>query len=129
MVQTLFALFLCLSAFGQSAAVLEKKIQDDPDNISARVRLAEVRLNEGQYPKAIELLNSYTDLLNGAGFRALAFAYSSLKKYDDEVRVLSIIAKKEDENHEWHMLLGQAYLKQSSLYANSDQEKTNACSL
>ena len=121
--RALVCFLISFSAFAQSAAVLEKKIQEDPDNIAARVKLAEVRLNEGQYAKAAELLNSYTDQLNSAGFRALAFAYSSLKKYDDEVRVLSIIAKKEEDNHEWHMLLGQAYIKQAAAFINSDQEK------
>jgi tetratricopeptide (TPR) repeat protein len=119
----LVALFFSLSAFAQSAAVLEKKIQGNPDNIAARVKLAEVHLNEGQFAKAAELLDPYTDQLPGSGFRALAFAYSSLKKYDDEVRVLSIIAKKEEDIHEWHMLLGQAYIKQSSINVNGDQEK------
>ncbi len=92
---------------------LEAKIQADPDNVGARTQLAEIHIAHGRFAKAAELLDSYTDQLAASGFRALAFSYSNLKKYEDEVRVLNVIAAKEEENHEWHMLLGQAYLKQA----------------
>lgn len=113
----------CGSAFAQTVDQLEQKLKTDPDNISARVKLAEIRLQEKDYPKATELLNEYTDQLPGAGFRALAFAYSAQKKFEDEVRVLSIIAKKEEENYEWPMLLAHAYLKQAATMKKEEYEK------
>lgn len=110
-------------ALAQDATVLEQKIKANPDNIVARVKLAEIRITEKNFAKATELLDAYTDQLPAAGFRALAFAYSSLKKFEDEVRVLSIIAKKEEENHEWHMLLAHAYLKQAAALDKKEMEK------
>ena len=106
----------------QTAAQLEKRLATNPDNIKARVKLAELRLQEERFKDAVDLLNAYTDQLTPAGFRALAFAYSSLNDYANEVRVLNIIAGKEEENHEWHMLLAQAYLKQASV-TSTDLEK------
>jgi tetratricopeptide (TPR) repeat protein len=115
---------LSFSAFAQqSAEQLEKKIKTDPDNVVARVKLAEIRIHEKNYAKAVELLDAYTDQLSHAGFRALAFGYSNLKRYEDEVRVLNIIAKKDEENHEWHMLLAHAYLKQAAPLGDKDFDK------
>lgn len=109
-----FILIHTIAGAAPSVEQLEKQIQLDPDNIKVRTQLAEIHVAKGQFDKATELLNAYTDQLTAAGFRALAFSYSNLKKYEDEVRVLNIVASKDEENHEWHMLLGQAYLKQAS---------------
>lgn len=121
----LLLLIIAISSNGwaesPTAAMLERKLSAQPENIPARTQLAEIRIAEKNYAKAAELLNSYTDQLTPGGFRALAFAYSNLKKYDDEVRVLNIIAAKEEENYEWHMLLAQAYLKQAG--ATPDPER------
>ena len=123
MVKTLIIFLFSINAFAQSVDVLEKKIKDDPDNMSPRIKLAEVWIEQEKFDKAVELLNAYTDQLNSAGFRALAFAYSGLKKYEDEVRILTIIMKKEEENYQWRMLLAQAYLKQAAAVPKSDMEK------
>lgn len=119
----IIALFLSWSAYANTAVQLEEKIKADPDNVSARVKLAEIRIEEKQFEKAAELLDAYTDLLSNAGFRALAFAYSNLKRYEDEVRVLTIISKKDEENFEWRMLLGSAYLKQAASLKKDEMEK------
>lgn len=116
MARALLILFLCASAWSAppTPSQLEKKLASNPDHIPTRTQLAEFHIGARDYSKAAELLDPYTDQLTPAGFRALAFAYSSLKKYEDEVRVLNIVAAKEESNHEWFMLLGQAYLKQAA---------------
>jgi tetratricopeptide (TPR) repeat protein len=96
-----------------SVEQLEKIIQAKPDHITARVKLAEHRLGEGQYAAVVSLLNTYTDQLPGSGFRTLAFAYSSQNDFANEVRILKIAEAKDATNHEWQMLLGQAYIKSS----------------
>jgi len=125
MARILIALFFSVSVFAQPVEQLEKKLKSDPDHVATRVKLAEIRISEGKFTEAVELLNAYTDLLSGAGFRTLAFAYSSLKRYEDEVRVLTMIAKKEDTNHEWPMLLAHAYLKQADSVSKAEFEKQN----
>lgn len=119
------ALFFSCYAHAQTAGTLESKIKSDPDNVGARVKLAEIRLAEKKFAEAADLLNAYTDQLGGGGFRTLAYAYSEQKKYEDEVRVLSIIAKREENNHEWPMLLAQAYLKQADSVPKGEFERQN----
>ncbi len=108
-------ILLCTNAWaaGPTQAQLEKRLASDPDNVAFRTQLAEIHVAGRQFAKAAELLDPYTDQLTPAGFRALAFAYSNMKKYEDEVRVLNIIAAKEEQNHEWFLLLAHAYLKQA----------------
>lgn len=109
-------------AHADSVGLLEQKLNSNPNDIVSRVKLAEVHLNNNEFQKTVDLLNAYTDQLPKSGFRVLAFAYSNLKKFDDEVRVLNIITARDEENHEWHMLLGQAYLKQAASLKNVNDE-------
>lgn len=114
MVRVLISIFFSINTWAQgNSGLLESRLKTDPDNVSVRTQLAEIYIAAHRYAEAAKLLDPYTDQLSGSGFRALAFAYSSLKKYEDEVRVLNIIAAKEEDNHEWHMLLAHAYLKQA----------------
>ncbi|MGE4133450.1 MAG: tetratricopeptide repeat protein [Bdellovibrionales bacterium] len=107
---------------------LQKILADKPDNILARVQLAEIRLGEKKYGEVIELLNSYTDQLRGSGFRVLAFAYGSMGDHSNEVRVLKIVADKEPENFEWHLLLAQAHLKQAALISEPTESRNTITS-
>lgn len=104
----------CAISFAQTAPQLEAAIAKKPDDLRARVQLSALHSKDNRYDKVIELLNPYTDQLGSEGFLLLANAYSQKKDYANEVRVLSILSAREEENYKWHMLLGQAYIKQAS---------------
>ncbi len=117
-------LIFSLMAFAQTDAQLEKLIASNPDNVHARLRLAEIRLSQNKFKEVVELLNPYTDQLKGDGIRALAFAYSNLKDHANEVRVLTMMANRDEENYEWHMLLAHAYLKQANLTTDLERHES-----
>lgn len=120
MINTLFAVLLCMFATAQNASpVHEAELKRNPENIRARVQLARASFDSGQFEKVIELLNPYTDQLDANGFLMLAMSYSNKKDYANEVRVLSIVSANEEENFKWQMLLAQAYLKQAGLNPNA----------
>lgn len=99
----------------ESAAQLLTLVQRQPNNIKVREQAAAAFAGENQPNKVVELLNPYTDQLSTSGFFLLASSYSNAKDYANEVRVLKIIAQRNEENYQWHMLLGQAYIKQASI--------------
>jgi tetratricopeptide (TPR) repeat protein len=101
----------------KSGAQLESELAKNPRTLTLRVEAANAYTREGKPDKVIELLNSYTDQLDATGFMTLAAAYSNKKDFVNEVRIFTILSAKEDDNFRWHMLLGQAYMKQ----ANSSQ--------
>lgn len=113
------ALFAGLSSAGfaraESAAELSARLQKFPNNLKLREQTATAYAGENQSAKVIELLNPYTDQLSAQGFFLLASSYSNGKDYANEVRVLKIVAGQNDENYQWHMLLGQAFLKEASI--------------
>lgn len=115
-------LFASLS-FAQTVAQLDSALKKDPDNMKARLQLAGLHANENRPEKTIELLNPYTDQLDEKGFLLLASSYAKKKDYANEVRVLSFLMNKEEENFQWHMLLGQAYLKQANETADESRNK------
>ena len=89
--------------------------------VMAREQTAATFAAQNQPAKVIELLNPYTDQLSDGGFLNLASSYSNLKDYVNEVRVFKIISGRADENFQWHMLLGQAYLKQASITLDTEK--------
>lgn len=102
---------------GVNQAELQKKeaeLQKNPNSLRVRFETATEFAKANQFEKVIELLNSYTDQLDANAFLLLASSYSSLKDYVNEVRVLKILSDKQEKNFRWHMLLGQAYIKQAS---------------
>jgi len=111
----LFIFTLCglisLNAQGTPPSPLEQQLAKTPTSMRIRIQLADQYTKQNQFDKVIEILNSYTDQLDAGGFLLLASAYSKRKEFREEVRVLNILATKEDSNYRWQMLLGQAYLK------------------
>src|SRR5690349_14498812 len=101
MTKALLVLFLSCSAFAQSVSTLEADLQKHPEHLSARMQLGNIYLNQKQYDKVIESLNSYTDQLTSQGFLALAAAYSHKQDYLNEVRVLNLLALKEPNDFHW----------------------------
>jgi tetratricopeptide (TPR) repeat protein len=116
--------FIACAVFAQqSAPELELDLQKHPDRLSVRLQLANIYLAQKQFDRVIALLNPYTDQLTNQGFLALGNAYSNKQDYTNEVRVLGLLVAKEDDNFQWHMLLGEAYLKQASVQKPADYEK------
>lgn len=93
--------------------------QQISDEMEGRLKQAKTQFDGGKYDKVIELLNPYTDQLDGNGFMMLAMSYSNKKDFANEVRVLSIIANNEEENFKWQMLLGQGHLKLAAATTNT----------
>jgi predicted Zn-dependent protease len=123
MIHAVFILILSCTVFAQSALDLEADLQKHPDHLSARMQLGNIYLQQKNYDKVITLLNSYTDQLTDQGFLALSSAYSNRKDYVDEVRTLTLLVQKEPDDYHWHMLLGQAYLKQVSIQGDLAKKK------
>lgn len=121
MVNAILIFFFASSLFAQTVANWEADLKQHPDHMSIRLQLANTYLGEKRYDHVISLLNPYTDQLTDQGFLALANAYSSKKDYANEVRALNLLAQKHDDNYQWHMLLGQAYLKQASTQNTTTQ--------
>lgn len=121
MIATLLILFLNAPVQAQTAAAdkHEAELQRNPENLRARIQSARNHFQKGQFDKVIELLNPYTDQLDEGGFLVLALAYSNKKDYANEVRVLTIITAKDEDNYKWQMLLAQAFLKQAGAQPNS----------
>lgn len=107
----------------QSSEQLEMLIKKNPNNISARTRLARLFFDQNKPEKAIELLNPYTDQLKEEDFLLLALSYSRHKDFSNEVRVLNMLVSKDENNFRWHMLLGQAYLKQANEITEANRNR------
>lgn len=97
-----------------NAAQLQSELEKKPNNIRVRILLAKHHFASKNFSQIIVLLNAYTDQLNDEGFRLLAFSYDQQKDHANEVRILRLASEKDEENYEWKMLLGQAYLKQAN---------------
>lgn len=97
-----------------SGAQLEAQLAKRPDALRIRIEAANAYARERRPDKVIELLNPYTDQLNSNSFLLLASSYSAKNDYSNEIRILSLLSAKEDESYQWHMLLGQAYLKSAN---------------
>lgn len=123
MIHTLAILLISTLSFAQSASQLEATLAKKPNDIRTRVRLATIHAEENRPEKAIELLNPYTDQLDENGFLLLANSYAKMKDFANEVRTLNFLMNKDEENYRWHMLLGQAYLKQASETTNEDENR------
>jgi predicted Zn-dependent protease len=129
----IFLLALNLSCFAQTppaapspappsqATELEAKLAAKPEHMKTRLQLATIYAQEDKPDKVIALLNPYTDQMTSNGFLMLAGSYAKKKDFTNEVRVLNILAAKEDENFRWQMLLAQAYLKQAGETTNPER--------
>lgn len=84
------------------------------EQAATRFQQANDAMAEGKVDKVIELLNPYTDQLSQPGYLLLANAYSKKKDFVNEVRVLTLLTTKAEDNYQWHLLLAQAYLKQGN---------------
>ena len=100
--------------FAQTTAQLDAALKKKPEDLKVRIQLAGQYANENKPEKTIDLLNPYTDQLDEQAFLLLASSYSKRKDYANEVRTLTMLANKDEENFKWQMLLAQAYLKQAS---------------
>jgi len=123
MIKVAFIFIFCGAVFAQSQTDMEADLGKHPEHLSTRIQLANVYLTQKNFDHVIALLNPYTDQLPSQGFLALANAYSNKKKFDDEVRVLNLLIAKEPEDFHWHMLLGEAYLKEISQLSEGEFEK------
>lgn len=121
MIHALWLLVFSISCYAQSAADLEAQLKKKPESLRIRIELANVYASEGRADRVIELLNPYTDQLTSNGFILLASSYNSKNDYANEVRVLTLVSNREEENFQWHMLLAQAFVKQTSL-KNTDEK-------
>lgn len=117
----LISVFSCfLLAQANNQATLEAELKKKPDSLRLRMELANLHSRENRPDKVIDLLNPYTDQLDNTGFLLLASSYSAKKDYANEARVLLILSAKDEQNYQWHMLLGQAYLKRASQNPSAD---------
>jgi predicted Zn-dependent protease len=123
MIHALCILIFSITAFAQSTADLEAAIEKKPSDLRSRLQLANIYTGEKRPERVIDLLNPYTDQMTANGFLLLAKAYNDKGDYANEVRVLSLIAAREEENYQWHMLLAQAYVKQSSMKHLSEEDR------
>ncbi len=123
MTQFLLGIIFSLQAMAQSQEAMEKDLVANPNHLSTRIRLANAYLQNARAQKVIDLLNSYTDQLPAPGFLALASAYSTREDYSNETRVLNLLVSKDNENFQWHVLLGQAFIKQASVTKDSEKRK------
>ena len=115
-------LLLSLRVFAQDTTSMESDLKANPGHLSTRIQLANIYLRQNHFDKVISLLNAYTDQLPSQGFLALASSYSNKKAYADEVRVLNLLVTKEEDNFQWEILLGQAYIKQSSTIKDPEEQ-------
>lgn len=123
MIQAFFILVLSITSYAQSASDLEASLQKKPSDMRTRLQLATLYSNENRTDRVIELLNPYTDQLTSNGFLLLAASYNSKGDHANEVRVLNLISNRDEENYQWHMLLAQAYVKQSATKV-TEEERT-----
>jgi tetratricopeptide (TPR) repeat protein len=115
---------VCPRASAQKPPVdLEKMFQANPTSKAIRQALAEQMLLKGNNDRVVELLNSYTDQLTLTGFLTLAMAYSNKKDYVNEVRVLGLLAAKDESNFRWQMLMAQANLKGAAVETNAERKR------
>lgn len=111
----LLSLLCVLTIESQGAQVFEKR--------------AEAMFDQGKYQQAIDLLSKDAEKLSEKGYLTLAAAYSELKQFDNEIRILNILSTKEPKNYQWYMLIAQAHLKKSRFSKDKDvkkAEETNA---
>lgn len=111
----LASLFFVSPSLSQTVQVFEKR--------------AETMYDQGKYQQAIDLLSKDAEKLSQKGYLTLAAAYSELKQFDNELRILNILSAKDPKNYQWHMLIGQAHLKKSRFTEDKDvkkAEETNA---
>lgn len=113
---------------GTTLEEMESEIKKNPNRLSTRIQLANVYLKQKNFERVIALLNSYTDQLPSQGFLALATAYSKRDDYANEVRVLGLLADKEDSDFHWRLLLGQALLKQASAQTDLERKEKSGIS-
>src|SRR5688572_17139380 len=83
------------------------------ESVATRFQQANDAMAAGEVDKVIELLNPYTDQLSQPGYLLLANAYSRKKDFVNEVRVLTLLTNKDENNYRWQLLLGQAFMKQA----------------
>ncbi len=88
-----------------------------------RLRKAMEEYSAAHYDKAIELLNPYSDGLESYALMLLASAYSKKELYGDEIRVLNVMADRDEKSSEARMLLGQAYEKQAMKAKDTEAAK------
>lgn len=85
---------------------------------------AEKLHQQGQYQKAVDLLSKNAEKLSDKGYLTLAASYSELKEYDNELRILGLLEKKDPKNYQWKMLIAQSHLKKSRAAKEKDQKKS-----
>jgi tetratricopeptide (TPR) repeat protein len=92
---------------------LEDQLKGRPDDTELRQKLAQIYFNNRNFAGVIETLNPYTERINIESHLLLAGAYSEIKKFDEEVRVLKMVTEKDPKNYQVHYIVGSAYSKLS----------------
>lgn len=92
--------------------------------IQAFEKRAESLFDQGKHQQAIDLLSKDAEKLSEKGYLILAAAYSELKQFDNELRILNILSTKDPKNYQWYMLIGQAHLKKSRFSEDKNLKKT-----
>lgn len=95
----------------------------DDGALTNRLRAASADYEKANYAKVTELLNPYSEELPNPGLMILANSYSKRGLYADEVRVLRVLAGKNEKNYQAQMLLGQGLVKQSLITKEADAAK------
>lgn len=128
-ISIIFSALAAISASAQtvrpseSLSSLRSQLQKRPDSIRLRIQIAKLEYEQDNYKEVIELLNSYTDQLPQEGTLLLANAYSSLEDFRNEVRILTILATKSEDDYRWSLLLAQAHLKLANTITNPEKQK------
>lgn len=92
-------------------------------SLSKEEAQAEKLHQQKQYRKAVDLLSRNAEKLSEKGYLILAASYSELKEYDNELRILGLLEKKDEKNYQWKMLIAQSHLKKSRAAKDKDVKK------
>src|ERR1044072_3210353 len=85
-----------------------------------RLKKATIDFGRGDYDAVIKSLNPYSVELPNPGLMILGNSYSKKQKYADEVRVLKILAARNENSYQAQMLLGQGLLKEAMAAKDRD---------
>lgn len=106
-----------------SMVTLAAAPKTDNAALVSRLKNASIEYEKSDYAKVIELLNPYSEELPNPGLMILANSYSKRSLYNDEVRILRVLAGKNERNYQALMLLGQGLEKQALVTKDADAAK------
>ncbi len=108
---TLFLITFALAAsLDVDISRLEKEINLRPQVLIVRETLADKYSQKHDYDKVISLLDPFIDRAPQKSLLLLASAYRAKKDYENEIRVLKLVAEKNETNPKFFYLLGIAQM-------------------